>query len=407
MPSAHATFTAAVASRARVAASTSAPPPPRSRESRDDDAVARSPGAVGAIGSSFLAAAPDESASSRAPAAPAAPAASPTSPPRAKNAPGFLAIAKSLVAGGVAGGVSRTAVAPLERLKILQQVAGSTTEAYNGVARGLTHIWRTEGVAGMFKGNGANCIRIVPNSASKFLAYEYLEGALLVRARARDPDAKLGPVTRLCAGAGAGIFAMSATYPLDMVRGRLTVQVDGKGAKQYRTMTHAARVIVAEEGVRALYRGWLPSVIGVIPYVGLNFAVYGTLKDVVAGWYGLEGGAKDLDVVSGLACGGVAGAIGQTVAYPFDVCRRKLQVSGWRGAEALAEGEAGRRAAGTMRYTGMVDCFVKVVRHEGVRALFHGLSANYVKVAPSIAIAFVTYEEIKKILGVELYIGAS
>ena len=60
-----------------------------------------------------------------------------------------------------------------------------------------------------------------------------------------------------------------------------------------------------------------------------------------------------------------------------------------------------------MRYTGMVDCFVKVVRHKGVRALFHGLSANYVKVAPSIAIAFVTYEEIKKILGVELYIGAS
>ena len=67
--------------------------------------------------------------------------------------------------------------------------------------------------------------------------------------------------------------SQTATHPVDMVRGRLTVQVDGKGAKQYTSMTHAARVIIAEEGVRALYRGWLPSVIGVIPYVGLNFAV--------------------------------------------------------------------------------------------------------------------------------------
>ena len=54
----------------------------------------------------------------------------------------------------------------------------------------------------------------------------------------------------------------------------------------------------------------------------------------------------------------------------------------------------------------MIDCFIKVVRHEGVGALFHGLSANYVKVAPSIAIAFVVYEEIKKLLGVELYISS-
>ena len=84
-------------------------------------------------------------------------------------------------------------------------MAGSTTTAYNGVWSGLTHIMRTEGVAGMFKGNGANCIRIVPNSASKFLAYEYFEGAILKRARESDPDAQLGPLTRLAAGAGAGL----------------------------------------------------------------------------------------------------------------------------------------------------------------------------------------------------------
>ena len=158
-----------------------------------------------------------------------------------KTGVGLMEICKSLVAGGVAGGVSRTAVAPLERLKILQQVAGSTTTAYNGVARGLAHIMKTEGMAGMFKGNGANCIRIVPNSASKFLAYETLEGWLLARARESDPNAQLGPMTRLTAGAGAGIFAMSATYPLDMVRGRLTTQVDGK-YKQYTSMSHADHI---------------------------------------------------------------------------------------------------------------------------------------------------------------------
>mmetsp|Transcript_46615 Transcript_46615/g.74541 ORF Transcript_46615/g.74541 Transcript_46615/m.74541 type:complete len:361 (-) Transcript_46615:656-1738(-) len=319
-------------------------------------------------------------------------------------APGFLSICKSLFAGGVAGGLSRTAVAPLERLKILQQVAGSSTTAYNGVYRGLAHIMKTEGMKGMFKGNGANCIRIVPNSASKFLAYEYLEGHILAYSRKTDPNAELGPLTRLCAGAGAGIFAMSATYPLDMVRGRLTVQVGGKSTQQYTSMTHAARVIIAQEGVGALYKGWVPSVIGVIPYVGLNFAVYGTLKDMAAKAQGLES-TKDLSVPMGLICGGIAGAIGQTVAYPFDVCRRKLQVSGWDGVKALAEGEAAKKQP--MRYTGMVDCFVKVVRHEGVGALFLGLSANYIKVAPSIAIAFVTYEQIKKLLGVDFYISSS
>jgi solute carrier family 25 phosphate transporter 23/24/25/41 len=320
-----------------------------------------------------------------------------------RKSPGFLSICKSLFAGGVAGGLSRTAVAPLERLKILQQVAGNTTTAYNGVFNGLSHIWKTEGIRGMMKGNGANCIRIVPNSASKFLAYEYLEGYILGYVRQSDPAAELGPLTRLCAGAGAGIFAMSATYPLDMIRGRLTVQVDGKTKKAYTSMTHAARVIIREEGIGAVYKGWVPSVIGVIPYVGLNFAVYGTLKDMAAKAQGLES-TKDLSVPMGLACGGIAGAIGQTVAYPFDVCRRKLQVSGWDGAKALAEGEAAKRTP--VRYTGMVDCFVKVVKHEGVGALFHGLSANYIKVAPSIAIAFVTYEQLKKALGVEFYISS-
>lgn len=127
----------------------------------------------------------------------------------------------------------------------------------------------------------------------------------------------------------------------------------------------------------ALYKGWLPSVIGVVPYVGLNFAVYETLKDVLIKAEGLRD-ERDLGVVTRLACGAVAGTTGQTVAYPFDVARRRLQVSGWKGAQTLMAG--GSAAAAPVVYTGMVDCFVKTIQHEGVGALFKGLWPNYVKV---------------------------
>ncbi|VAH23519.1 unnamed protein product [Triticum turgidum subsp. durum] len=262
-----------------------------------------------------------------------------------------LTVCKSLFAGGVAGGLSRTAVAPLERLKILLQVQNPHSIKYNGTVQGLKYIWRTEGLRGLFKGNGTNCARIVPNSAVKFFSYEQASRGILYlyRQQTGDENAQLSPILRLGAGATAGIIAMSATYPMDMVRGRITVQTE-KSPYQYRGMFHALGTVYREEGFRALYRGWLPSVIGVVPYVGLNFAVYESLKD----WL-LRSNAFDL------------------------------------GKEAL-------------QYNGMIDAFRKTVRHEGFGALYKGLVPNSVKVVPSIAIAFVTYEAVKDVLGVEMRI---
>lgn len=208
---------------------------------------------------------------------------------------------------------------------------------------------------------------------------------------------------RLGAGAVAGIIAMSATYPLDMVRGRLTVQADGSAAR-YTGLSHAVRTIIREEGALAFYKGWLPSVIGVVPYVGLNFAVYETLKE----WAIKQGGYKDetqLGVVTRLGCGAVAGSVGQTVAYPLDVVRRRLQVAGWSASRGGAAAGGGLAVELAPAYTGMVDCFVQTVRHEGFSALFKGLWPNYVKVVPSIAIAFVSYEQLKTALGVNLRIS--
>ncbi|CAL5222933.1 g5368 [Coccomyxa viridis] len=310
----------------------------------------------------------------------------------------WQSIVKSLIAGGVAGAVSRTAVAPLERLKILMQVQGKD-KLYTGVWQGLKYMAKEEGIRGMFRGNWTNCVRIIPNSAVKFLTYEQLSRRISHQLIEEGGDGQMTPVLRLGAGAVAGIVGMSATYPLDMVRGRLTVQ-SIQGNHRYRGIMHATSVIIKEEGIIALWKGWLPSVIGVIPYVGLNFAVYETLKDHVLKYYELND-ERELSTLTRLACGGLAGTTGQTVAYPLDVVRRRMQMSGWQGAQAL-HAEGGSAVA----YTGMMDCLVRTVKEEGVRALFKGLWPNYIKVVPSIAIAFVTYEKLKEGLGVELRISS-
>ncbi|QCD91713.1 solute carrier family 25 [Vigna unguiculata] len=320
------------------------------------------------------------------------------------STPRLLNISKSLIAGGVAGGVSRTAVAPLERLKILQQVQNRQNIKYNGTVQGLKYIWKTEGFRGLFKGNGTNCARIVPNSAVKFFSYEQASTGILwlYKQQPGNEEAQLTPILlRLGAGACAGIIAMSATYPMDMVRGRLTVQTEAS-PRQYRGIYHALSTVFREEGPRALYKGWLPSVIGVVPYVGLNFSVYESLKDglIRSKPFGIAQDSE-LSVTTRLACGAAAGTVGQTVAYPLDVIRRRMQMVGWKDAAPVVAGEG----KNIMEYTGMVDAFRKTVHHEGVGALYKGLIPNSVKVVPSIAIAFVTYEMVKDILGVEMRIS--
>ncbi|KAG4950938.1 hypothetical protein AAZX31_16G025400 [Glycine max] len=317
----------------------------------------------------------------------------------------LASICKSLVAGGVAGGVSRTAVAPLERLKILLQVQNPHNIKYNGTVQGLKYIWRTEGFRGLFKGNGTNCARIVPNSAVKFFSYEQASKGILhlYKQQTGNEDAQLTPLLRLGAGACAGIIAMSATYPMDMVRGRITVQTEAS-PYQYRGMFHALSTVLREEGARALYKGWLPSVIGVIPYVGLNFAVYESLKDylIKSNPFDLVENSE-LSVTTRLACGAAAGTVGQTVAYPLDVIRRRMQMVGWNHAASVLTGDG--RGKVPLEYTGMIDAFRKTVQHEGFGALYKGLVPNSVKVVPSIAIAFVTYEVVKDVLGVEIRIS--
>lgn len=118
-----------------------------------------------------------------------------------------------------------------------------------------------------------------------------------------------------------------------------------------------------------------------VPYVGLNFAVYESLKDwlIKSRPFGLVDKDSELSVTTRLACGAAAGTVGQTVAYPLDVIRRRMQMVGWKDAASVVTGDGRRKAP--LEYNGMVDAFRKTVRHEGFGALYKGLVPNSVKVS--------------------------
>ncbi|TCD62205.1 hypothetical protein EIP91_007238 [Steccherinum ochraceum] len=325
-------------------------------------------------------------------------------------------IVSYFIAGGCAGAASRTVVSPLERLKIIQQVQPPTASGqYRGVWSSLVRMWQEEGFRGFMRGNGINCLRIIPYSAVQFTTYEQLKkwftnhGAL-----------PLDTATRLSSGALAGITSVCTTYPLDLVRSRLSIatasiplstpstssatsaarpalasayhtsSASSAAASNARDMATAfskadltmwgmtLRVVREEGGVRALYRGLIPTAMGVAPYVGLNFAAYETLRGIITP-------PGKTTVVRKLACGALAGSISQTITYPFDVLRRKMQVTGM--------------SAMGYRYNGALDALQSILRTEGVKGLYRGLWPNLLKVAPSIATSFFTYELVKESLG--------
>lgn len=312
------------------------------------------------------------------------------------------------VAGGVAGATSRTVVSPLERLKIIQQVQPrASKKQYKGVWTSLVRMWKEEGFKGYMRGNGVNCLRIVPYSAVQFTTYEQVKKFFI-----RDGTSQLDTPKRLASGALAGIASVCTTYPLDLVRARLSIATasipmqnvspppavqphwvpSNPSSDQSIPSSHSShrpkcsnkdltiigmtiKIMREEGGIRALYRGLIPTALGVAPYVGINFAAYEWFRGIITPPGKNTVGRR-------LLCGALSGAISQTLTYPLDVLRRKMQVIGMEGA---------RR-----KRNGAVDALVSIIRTEGFRGMYRGLWPNLLKVAPSIATSFFTYEFVKE-----------
>lgn len=298
---------------------------------------------------------------------------------------GMPLFAKELIAGGVAGGVAKTVVAPLERVKILFQTRRAEYHSA-GLLGSFSKIAKTEGALGFYRGNGASVARIVPYAALHYMAYEQYRRWIAYS----FPEIGGGPILDLVAGSFSGGTAVLFTYPLDLVRTKLAYQVVGtpklnvKGIiaseEAYKGILDCFSKTYRGAGLRGLYRGVAPSLYGIFPYAGLKFYFYEEMKSRVP-----EEHKKGIMVK--LVCGSIAGLLGQTFTYPLDVVRRQMQV------QQLS-------TSNSTEMKGTMESLVMIARKQGYKQLFSGLSINYLKVVPSVAIGFTVYDTMKALLRV-------
>ncbi|OIT33296.1 PREDICTED: mitochondrial substrate carrier family protein B-like [Nicotiana attenuata] len=288
-----------------------------------------------------------------------------------------------LLAGGVAGAVSKTCTAPLARLTILFQVQGMHADASSlkkaSIWQEASRIVREEGYRALWKGNLVTIAHRLPYSSISFYAFERYKNVLqlILGVESQGENITADLCIRLVGGGLSGITAASVTYPLDLVRTRLAAQ---RNVIYYRGIWHALQTISREEGIAGLYKGMGATLLGVGPNLAISFSVYDTVRS-----YWQSHRPEDSTVLVSLACGSLSGVASSTVTFPLDLVRRRMQLEG-----------AGGRAR--IYKTGLIGAFSRIIQTEGLRGLYRGILPEYYKVVPSIGIVFMTYEKMKQIL---------
>ncbi|KAF3453680.1 hypothetical protein FNV43_RR04121 [Rhamnella rubrinervis] len=273
---------------------------------------------------------------------------------------------RRLISGAIAGAVSRSAVAPLETMRTHLMVGScgdSITEVFHS-------IMETEGWKGLFRGNLVNVIRVAPSKAIELFAYDTVKKHLTPKP---GEETKLLIPASSIAGAVAGFSSTLCTYPLELIKTRLTIQ---RGV--YKNFFDAFLKIVREEGPAELYRGLTPSLIGVIPYAATSYFAYDTLRKAYKKAFNQE----EIGNVSTLLMGSAAAAISSGATFPLEMARKHMQAGAFNGRQ----------------YKNMLHALVSILERDGVLGLYRGLGPSYLKLVPAAGISFMCYEACKKIL---------
>jgi len=274
-----------------------------------------------------------------------------------------LSFVENFALSGAAAVISKTAAAPIERVKLMVQnqdemlKSGRLDRPYTGVLDCSRRILTEEGVLPLWRGNLANCLRYFPTQALNFAFKDKIK-AQFKPTKADSAPLRLGK--NIASGGLAGAMSLCFVYSLDYARTRLandtkSAKKGGSGQRQFNGLLDVYRKTIASDGVAGLYRGFVISCVGIVVYRGCYFGFYDTLKPILLG--------DDAGVAISFVLGyGVTVSAG-LCSYPIDTIRRRMM---------MTSGEA-------VKYSGSLDCTVQVLRNEGVTSFFKGAGANILR----------------------------
>lgn len=293
-----------------------------------------------------------------------------------------MSFAKDFLAGGISAAVSKTAVAPIERVKLILQVqaANKQIEAgkeYKGIIDCFVRIPKEQGFGAFWRGNLANVIRYFPTQALNF-AFKDVYKQIFLGGVDQKTQFWRYFVGNLGSGGAAGATSLCFVYPLDYARTRLGADV-GKGAadRQYNGLVDCIKKTLKSDGAAGLYRGFSVSVQGIIIYRAAYFGCYDTAR-------GSLPDPKNSPFIVNFGIAQVVTICSGILSYPFDTVRRRMMM------------QSGRAKADIM-YKNTLDCWVKIGKQEGSRAFFKGALSNVFRGTGG-ALVLVFYDELKKLL---------
>lgn len=289
---------------------------------------------------------------------------------------------KDFLAGGISAAVSKTAVAPIERVKLILQVQAASKQIqsgkeYKGIVDTLVRIPKEQGVLAYWRGNLANVIRYFPTQALNF-AFKDVYKQMFMSGVDKKTQFWRWFAANLASGGAAGATSLCFVYPLDYARTRLGADI-GKGPaeRQYNGLVDCIKKTLKSDGPIGLYRGFLVSVQGIIIYRATYFGFFDTAKGM------LPDPKNTPFIVSFAIAQGVTTFAGIT-SYPFDTVRRRMMM------------QSGRAKADIM-YKNTLHCWAKIAQTEGAGAFFKGAFSNILRGTGG-ALVLVLYDELKALL---------
>jgi len=260
---------------------------------------------------------------------------------------------------GVAAGVSKTAAAPIERVKLLVQnqdemiKQGRLDRPYTGVLDCCSRVLKTEGVYPFWRGNLANVLRYFPTQALNFAFKDAIKVAF---ATPKDASQAKKFTMNILSGGMAGTMSLLFVYSLDYARTRLANDAKGKGGeRQFNGLIDVYTKTLKSDGIQGLYRGFAISAVGIFIYRGMYFGLFDTLKPLLLG----DTPNVSLSFLLGWGVTITAGLM----SYPIDTIRRRMMMT----------------SGGGVKYKGSIDCGMQILKNEGFMSMMKGAGANILR----------------------------